>query len=113
MSKHDSESSGAAGEGKVSTVGNPFFLFLVIFVAFAFFAIIGFWCYRYDQSVKHYEACQANLKIIGTALEMYSTDHSGHYPQVLSDISPQYVASIPTCPGADNDTYSKVYQGGT
>ena len=28
----------------------------------------------------HLTACKSNLKNIGTALEMYSTDHAGRYP---------------------------------
>ncbi len=55
-------------------------------------------------------ACKSNLKNIGTALEMYSTDHGGHYPEKLGDLTPQYLRTIPTCPSAGIDTYSPSYR---
>jgi hypothetical protein len=43
-------------------------------------------------------ACKSNLKNIGTALEMYSTDYSGRYPNSLDVLTPNYLKSIPECP---------------
>lgn len=54
--------------------------------------------------------CKSNLKNIGTALEMYSTDHSGRYPKSLGELSPNYLRTIPTCPAVERDTYSTSYQ---
>jgi hypothetical protein len=34
-------------------------------------------------------ACKSNLKNLGTAMEMYSTDWSGHYPRPISRTSPK------------------------
>lgn len=51
-------------------------------------------------------ACKSNLKNIGTALEMYSTDNGGRFPTSLSQLAPNYLKHIPTCPAAGNDTYS-------
>lgn len=53
--------------------------------------------------------CRSNLKNIGTALEMYSTDSSGLYPAALSALTPNYLKRIPTCPAAGQDTYSTAY----
>lgn len=53
--------------------------------------------------------CQSNCKNIGTALEMYSTDNAGHYPDSLDKLTPDYLKMIPTCAGAGEDTYSKSY----
>ncbi len=57
----------------------------------------------------HYTACKSNLKNIGTALEMYSTDHAGRYPETLSVLTTGenggYLKLIPTCPAAGEDTY--------
>lgn len=52
-------------------------------------------------------ACKSNLKNIGTALEMYSTDH-GTYPRNLTELTPDYLKTVPKCPsgkpyGADID----------
>jgi len=54
-------------------------------------------------------ACMSNLKNIGTALEMYSTDYKGRYPQALSYLTPEYLKTIPTCASAGRDTYSESY----
>ena len=43
-------------------------------------------------------ACKANLKNMGTALEMYATDNSGRYPTTLNGLSPHYLRTMPTCP---------------
>ena len=54
-------------------------------------------------------ACKSNLKNIGTALEMYSTDWSGHYPKDAGALTPNYLRTMPTCPSAGRDTYSATY----
>ena len=41
--------------------------------------------------------CKSNLKNIGTALEMYSTDYEGKYPSGLSSLVPNYLKAIPDC----------------
>lgn len=50
-------------------------------------------------------ACKSNLKNIGTALEMYSTDWSGHYPRNLNMLTPNYLKTLPECPKAGRVTY--------
>lgn len=55
-------------------------------------------------------ACKSNLKNIATALEMWSTDNSGEYPPSLSQLVPDYLRMIPTCPAAEADTYSQTYR---
>lgn len=52
-------------------------------------------------------ACKSNLKNIGTALEMYSTDWSGRYPETAAMLTPNYLKTIPDCPAAGKDTYSE------
>jgi competence protein ComGC len=54
--------------------------------------------------------CRHNLKNIGSALELYTIDHEGNYPEKLSDLTPDYVAMIWKCDRAGTDTYSKSYQ---
>ncbi|MBM3463764.1 MAG: prepilin-type N-terminal cleavage/methylation domain-containing protein [Armatimonadetes bacterium] len=53
-------------------------------------------------------ACKSNLKNIGTALEMYSTDSSGRFPSQLTSLTTggNYLKSIPTCPSVGSDTYT-------
>jgi hypothetical protein len=56
-----------------------------------------------------YTQCQSNLKNIGTALEMFSTDNEGRYPSSLKELAPNYLKQIPTCASAGKDTYSNSY----
>lgn len=55
-------------------------------------------------------ACKSNLKNIGTALEMYSTDNFGRYPPRLDYVTPNYVKVIPTCYYAGKMTYEYIYR---
>jgi general secretion pathway protein G len=50
-------------------------------------------------------ACNSNLKNVGTAFEMYSTDWSGKYPVTMDLLTPNYLKSIPACPAAGEVTY--------
>ena len=50
-------------------------------------------------------ACKSNLKNIGTALEMYSTDWSGKYPVSTSLLTPNYLKTIPDCPSVASNSY--------
>lgn len=54
--------------------------------------------------------CKSNLKNFGTALEMWATDHEGHYPISLSELSPDYLRVIMSCPAHGKDTYSSTYK---
>lgn len=54
-------------------------------------------------------ACKSNMKNIGTALEMYSTDSYGRYPVDLTIITPNYLKVIPTCASAGANTYAYTY----
>lgn len=57
-------------------------------------------------------ACKSNLKNIGTACEMYSTDWGGKYPvtgSFAARLTPNYLKTIPECPAAGSDTYSGTY----
>ena len=57
-------------------------------------------------------ACQVALKQIATGLEMYATDHSGHYPADLSELVPTYLDKMPECPTAGKNTYGEGYTVG-
>jgi prepilin-type N-terminal cleavage/methylation domain-containing protein len=54
-------------------------------------------------------ACKSNLKNIGTALEMYSTDWSGKYPTGTTVLTPNYLKTIPECPAAATNTYTSTF----
>jgi hypothetical protein len=77
------------------------------FAAVAAMAMPGFQSARENGQLTQ---CQSNCKNIGTALEMYSTDNSGHYPTDLSKLKGEYLRNIPTCAAAGKDTYSESYK---
>lgn len=54
-------------------------------------------------------ACELNLKQMGTALQMYAGDAKGAYPTALGGLTPKYLTAIPTCPVAQKDTYTGGY----
>ena len=58
---------------------------------------------RYSSG--QFTACKSNLKNIGTAMEMYSTDWSGKYPATLELLTPNYLKTIPECPAAGVVSY--------
>lgn len=53
--------------------------------------------------------CESNLRSISNAIEMYSTDHHGKYPERLEELVPDYIPRIPQCPAAGKDTYTSSY----
>lgn len=61
-------------------------------------------------------ACKSNLKNLATALEMYSSDNRGHYPESLDKLIPgNYLRKIPTCPsrhfwGRDMSSHDYTYE---
>lgn len=54
--------------------------------------------------------CKVNLKKIATALEIWSVDHEGKYPESLTPLVGEYLTRIPDCPAAAQDTYSATYR---
>lgn len=59
------------------------------------------------------QGCEANLKRLGEAVEMYSTDAMGRYPKRLSQLPPHYIQELPKCPSARRDTYSASFKSWT
>ena len=50
-------------------------------------------------------ACKSNLKNIGTACEMYSSDNAGKYPARMELLLPNYLKTLPECPATGTTTY--------
>ncbi|MGV8119890.1 MAG: hypothetical protein AB2L14_09035 [Candidatus Xenobiia bacterium LiM19] len=82
---------------------------LIIFVVGIFAAFVSSFSGRPNRSWGQLTACKSNLKNMGTALEMYSTDNKGHYPRALSQLTPNYLKNIPTCPSAGVSTYAYTF----
>jgi hypothetical protein len=57
--------------------------------------------------------CENNLKDLAAALEKYASDHNATYPRALKELVPKYMKSLPACPAAGRETYSRSYKGKT
>ncbi len=64
---------------------------------------------RASASRDNLTACCYNLQRVGAALDAWSSDHDGAYPQHLQDLVPKYIADLPRCP-VDNGAYAAGYQ---
>jgi competence protein ComGC len=62
--------------------------------------------FRRARGGGHLTNCKSNLKNIGSAFEMYSTDWSGKYPETMELLIPNYLKTIPECQGAGDVTYT-------
>lgn len=56
------------------------------------------------------DLCRQNIVLLGEKLEKYRQDHQGRPPESLNLLRPEYLETIPTCPGAGFDTYSFGYE---
>ncbi len=57
-----------------------------------------------DKGAKPVARCLQNLKNVATALEMYASDHNGHYPETLKQLEQaHYLHAVPMC--LDKDAY--------
>lgn len=74
------------------------------------FAVLGF-VFLVSNSFTRAEAqqevthCKINLKNVGAAMEMYSTDNNGRYPNDPALLIPNYLKTLPQCPSAATNTY--------
>lgn len=59
---------------------------------------------------RYLRQCRSNLKNLGTACEMYTTDNGGRYPKTLCRVAPRYLKALPNCPTTDTDSYSVTFQ---
>lgn len=74
-------------------------------------AIFIAFCLLHLNSKPTVDVCKANMKKIATAIEQYASDNSGHFPTELSKLTKShYLREIPTCPAAENDTYSVTFR---
>ena len=73
-----------------------------IFFVVSLFAVILIPNYLIARAQGSMRNCKSNLKNIGTALEIYSTDNYGRYPRELKDLIPDYIYEIPLCPAAED-----------
>ena len=89
--------------GKSSLLANALLCALALPLTVGFLAIMTMRGHRSGGSLT---ACKSNLKNIGTAMEMYSTDWSGKYPEDINMLTPNYLKTIPECPTANEITYT-------
>ncbi len=95
-------------EGEQTSSGGEAFLTLIMAVGFVVVvaAVLLPSFNRPCRNGGQLTACKSNLKNMGTAMEMYSTDWNGLYPvQNKAQLTPNYLKTIPECPAAGTDTY--------
>lgn len=64
------------------------------------------WGYKYFALNR----CTDNCRKLESALKNYAAEHSGAYPEKLSNLIPTYIKKIPSCPAKWKDTYSARYK---
>jgi hypothetical protein len=62
-----------------------------------------------EDAQRDLEGCKSNLNNLSTAMEMYSTDWSGHYPNRFDKLVPNYLKELPPCPATGSVTYEMEY----
>ncbi len=82
---------------------------LVILAIIAVLAAILYPNYMRAKSRSKFMHCRGNLGDLATALERYAADNDGYYPTSLQELTPKYLEAIPSCPGAERETYSADY----
>ena len=80
---------------------------MIVIAIIAILAAILIPNYTHARAQGIVTACKSNLKSIATATEMYGSDNVGRYPTNISQLNPQYLKAIPTCPSIGATTYSK------
>lgn len=68
--------------------------------------LAGYLIYEYNRIADlNYINCCSNLKNTATALEMYSTDNNGEYPENLDELYPSYLVAAQSCPNSEMQPY--------
>jgi len=49
--------------------------------------------------------CMANQRTVEGAVSVYMADHEGTMPGAVSDLTPTYIETTPTCPSSGGYTY--------
>ena len=93
--------------------GMIWIIIFVLLVGICYYLFINYMRYLSRKQHQKYLVCGDNCEKIFEALETYSIDNDGKYPEKLTDLCPKYLKTIPTCPAAGYDTYSDGYQWGT
>ncbi|MCD4785684.1 MAG: hypothetical protein K8T10_17825 [Candidatus Eremiobacteraeota bacterium] len=83
-----------------------FFFKLVIFaglVIIGFVLIIESQNYQRRKAAGNFTFCLSNCKNIGQTLKKYSGENNGKYPRRLTDLTPDYLRNIPSCPASGSN----------
>lgn len=96
-------------DGGETRKGSPMIIISVAVLILIIIAVLIAPNFMRARGCGSFTQCQSNCKNIGTALEMYSADHKGHYPPSTRHLVPNYLKTIPTCYEAGRDTYSASY----
>ncbi len=63
------------------------------------------------KATTEFNLCCLNCEKIGEAMELYADKNTGNYPRALTMLTPDYLKTIPVCPGAkSNQGYINSYR---
>lgn len=65
--------------------------------------------FRWSVYKTQLTGCQANLKNLSTALQLYANDNDDYYPDDLAKLTPDYLRDIAVCPSTQTQTYLQGY----
>lgn len=60
---------------------------------------------RREEERKELNECCGNVRVVARALDSYSADHDGHYPNELGMLVPEYLQQLPRCSVSGTVTY--------
>ena len=94
--------------GVAGTQTVPWERYAILAVSVLLVIVVGYLTLHDDGKRRQGQltACKSNLKNLGTAMEMYSTDNGGRFPTSIFALTPNYLKVIPTCPSTGTRTYA-------
>lgn len=84
------------------------FTLIELLIVLAIIGIIGAIAVpRYTASLQKAKesACAANIAVLESAVMRYWIDNDETYPAKISDLEPQYIKEVPTCPAHSGHEY--------
>lgn len=86
-------------------------IFLLLFVILGYFAL-NYWIIEYQSYLRmkadgQFTACCVFTEKLGKAIEEFGR-RKGHFPVSLTQLRPDYIKHIPTCPAAQKTSYAYI-----
>ncbi len=76
---------------------------LIVLAIMAILIAIAIPVYKGQKEKAAITAHNANVRVLETAVESYSQDHSGNLPTKLEDLKPDYIKEVPKIPASSDE----------